>query len=76
MGSLDRVLYQLADGLRIATVALSAYLPRSVPEILRSLGQPEDVAWSNVAPGRTLEADGITPAAPLFPRVDAPTAAA
>ena len=73
---LDRVLYELADGLRIATVALSAYLPRSAPEILRSLGQPGDVSWSNVAPGRTVEADGIAPAAPLFPRVDAPTAAA
>jgi methionyl-tRNA synthetase len=73
---LDRVLYELADGLRIATVALSAYLPRSAPEILQALGQPDDVSWDNVAPGRTVEAAGIAPAAPLFPRVDAPTAAA
>jgi methionyl-tRNA synthetase len=73
---LDRVLYELADGVRIATVALFAYLPKSAPEILRALGQPADVSWDSVAPARTVEADGIEPAAPLFPRVDSPTAAA
>jgi methionyl-tRNA synthetase len=73
---LDRVLYELVDGLRVATVALSAFLPVSAPEILRALGQSDDLSWENVAPGRTVEAEGIAPAAPLFPRVDAPTAAA
>jgi methionyl-tRNA synthetase len=73
---LDRVLYELADGLRIATVALSSFLPKSAPEILRALGQPEELSWESVAPGRTVQADGVEPAAPLFPRVDAPTAAA
>jgi methionyl-tRNA synthetase len=73
---LDRVLYELADGVRIAAVALAAYLPRSAPEILRALGQPGDLSWGNVAPGRTVQAEAIAPAAPLFPRVDAPTAAA
>jgi len=73
---LDRVLYELADGLRIATVALSSFLPKSAPEILRALRQSDDLSWDKVAPGRTLEVEGIEPAAPLFPRVDAPTAAA
>jgi methionyl-tRNA synthetase len=73
---LDRVLYELADGLRVATVALSAFLPRSAPQILRALGQPEDLSWANVEAGRTVSADGIVPAAPLFPRVDAATTAA
>jgi methionyl-tRNA synthetase len=73
---LDRVLFELADGLRIATIALWAYLPRSAPQILRALGQPEDFAWTKVAPGLTVQAEGIAPAAPLFPRGDAPTAAA
>jgi methionyl-tRNA synthetase len=73
---LDRVLYELADGLRIATVALFAYLPKSATEILRALGQPDEVSWARAAPGRTIGADGLEPAAPLFPRVDAPTAAA
>jgi methionyl-tRNA synthetase len=75
-GELDRVLYDLADGLRVAAVALSAYLPRTAPLILQALGQPEDIAWENVEPGRTVSAEGIEPATPLFPRVDAPTAAA
>jgi methionyl-tRNA synthetase len=73
---LDRVLYDLADGLRVATIALSAYLPRTALQILRALRQPEDLAWENVEAGRTVAAEGIEPAAPLFPRVDAPTTAA
>jgi methionyl-tRNA synthetase len=73
---LDRVLYELADGVRICAVALSSYLPQSAPEILRALGQSEDVSWENAAPGRTSAAQGVAPATPLFPRVDAPTAAA
>jgi len=74
---LDRVLYDLADGLRVAAVALSAYLPRTAPLILQALRQSEDLAWKNVEPGHTVPVDGIEPAAPLFPRVDhAPLAAA
>jgi len=73
---LDRVLYDLADGLRVTAIALSAYLPQTVPHILRALGQPEDLAWERVAAGSTVAAEGIEPVAPLFPRVDAPTAAA
>jgi len=75
-GELDRVLYDLADGLRVAAIALSAYLPQTAPRILQALGQPEDLAWKNVEAGRTVTAAGIGPATPLFPRVDAPTAAA
>src|SRR5215210_6964732 len=73
---LDRVLYALADGLRVIAVALYAYLPETAPQILSALGQPDDVDWSLVALGRTSEADGIEPASPLFPRVEAPAAAA
>jgi methionyl-tRNA synthetase len=73
---LDRVLYALADGLRAVTIALHAYLPKTTPEILRALGQPEEFEWSRVAQGATVEAEGIEPAQPLFPRVEAPAAAA
>jgi methionyl-tRNA synthetase len=73
---LNRALYDLADGLRVAAVALSAFLPRTSPQILRALGQSQDLGWENVAYGRTAAAEGLEPAAPLFPRVDAPTAAA
>jgi methionyl-tRNA synthetase len=73
---LDQVLYELADGLRVATIALAAYLPKTAPQILEALRQPADLSWTNVEAGRTAPADGVEPAAPLFPRVDAPTAAA
>ncbi len=70
---LDRVLFDLADGLRIAAVALSAYVPGTAEKILEALGQPLDVAWENVTYGRTAAVSGIEAAAPLFPRIDAPT---
>jgi methionyl-tRNA synthetase len=73
---LDGVLYALADGLRAAAIVLYAYLPKTAPQVLRALGQPEDFAWSGVAHGKAVEADGIEPAQPLFPRVEAPAAAA
>jgi methionyl-tRNA synthetase len=73
---LDGVLYALADGLRAVAVALHAYLPETTPQILRALGQPEDFDWSRLAVGQTVEGEGIEPAPPLFPRIEAPAAAA
>jgi methionyl-tRNA synthetase len=73
---LDRVLYELADGLRAVAVAVSSFLPESAPRILSALGQPDDLAWENVAPGRAVAAEGIQPAEPLFPRVELADAAA
>ncbi len=69
---LDRVLTDLADGLRAAAVALSAYLPEVAPRILAALHQPSSLAWTDVAAGKVVAADGIVPAEPLFPRVDSP----
>jgi methionyl-tRNA synthetase len=73
---LDRVLYDLADGIRAVSVALASYLPETAPAILSALGQDVDLSWDGVAYGRTRTVDGIEPASPLFPRIDAPTAAA
>jgi len=73
---LDRTLYELADGLRTVAVALASYLPETAPRILQSLNQPVDLSWEGVAAGKAVAAEGIEPAAPLFPRVDAPSAAA
>jgi methionyl-tRNA synthetase len=73
---LGRVLHDLADGLRVTAVALAAFVPETSARILAALGQPHEVAWENVAPGRTLAATGIEPSEPLFPRVDAPATAA
>jgi methionyl-tRNA synthetase len=73
---LDETLYTLADGLRVAAVALQPYLPETALRILAALGQSDDTAWDAVAPGRTELSDGIDPAAPLFPRVETETAVA
>ncbi len=73
---LDRALYELADGLRVAAVALAAFLPDTAERILTALGQPLDVAWENAASGRTAPATGIEPSQPLFPRIDEPATAA
>ena len=67
---LDQVLWDLADGLRAAAVALWAYLPETTPQILEALGQPTDTSWDRVAAGRLEPATGIAPAEPLFPRIE------
>jgi methionyl-tRNA synthetase len=72
---LARVLYELADGLRVVATALHAYVPGTSARILEALGQSGDVAWENVAAGRTAAVTGIEPAQPLFPRIE-PVAAA
>jgi methionyl-tRNA synthetase len=73
---LDRVLYDLVDGLRAVAVALAAYLPETTERILVALGQPVVLDWDEVAYGRARPASGVEPAPPLFPRVDEPTLAA
>jgi methionyl-tRNA synthetase len=73
---LARVLYDLADGLRVTAVALAAYVPDTSARILTALGQPHELAWENVAPARMVAASGIAASEPLFPRIDSPAAAA
>ncbi|HEY5294657.1 MAG TPA: hypothetical protein VIJ70_04185, partial [Gaiellaceae bacterium] len=68
---LDQVLYLLADGLRSVAVALSAYLPETAPKILEALGQPTEVDWELVRPGRFVVSGPIAAAPPLFPRLEA-----
>jgi methionyl-tRNA synthetase len=72
---LDRVLYNLVDGLVAVAVALASYLPATAPRILEALGQPDRLDWARIAPGAAEAADGIEAAQPLFPRVELPTAA-
>jgi len=71
---LDEVLYGLVDGLRCVAVALAAFVPRTATAILEALGQPVDIVWENVAPGKTSRVEGIEASEPLFPRLDAPAA--
>jgi len=71
---LDQVLYTLADGLRAVAVALWAYLPETAPKILEALGQPAEVDWELVQPGRFVVSGPIVAATPLFPRLEAAAA--
>ncbi len=66
---LDRVLYDLVDGVRSIAIALYAYLPATSPAILNALGQGADVTWDGVRSGGLVPAR-IEPAPPLFPRVE------
>ena len=71
---LDRVLFDLADGLRVLAIVLAPYLPETTPRILEALGQDATLDWEQVRAGKTRAAEGIAPAEPLFPRVDSPAA--
>jgi methionyl-tRNA synthetase len=74
---LEQTLYDLADGIRVVAVSLASYLPETSPRILEALGaDPTALDWHGVAYGLTPEVRGILPAAPLYPRIDAPTTAA
>jgi methionyl-tRNA synthetase len=73
---LDRVLYDLVDGLRAVAVALASYLPETSARILEALGQPPTIDWAEVAYGRARAVEGLAPAEPLFPRIDEPAPAA
>jgi methionyl-tRNA synthetase len=73
--ALDAVLYDLADGLVAVAVAVSPYLPETAPRILEALGQAGDLSLDRVRPQTAEGAEGIEPAAPLFPRVEEPTPA-
>jgi methionyl-tRNA synthetase len=73
---LDAVLYDLADGLCTVAVALSPYLPETAPRILEALRQSPDLSLDRVRAGTAQAAEGIEPALPLFPRVEAQDAVA
>jgi methionyl-tRNA synthetase len=64
---LDRVLYNLAEGLRVVTVLLHAYIPRSTDELLEALAEPsrEIHAFGSRGGGQAIER-----IEPLFPKLD------
>jgi hypothetical protein len=63
---LDDVLYTLVDGLGRRGRA-RGIPPETSPRILEALGQPDDLAWENVAAGKTVPADGIEASAAALP---------
>jgi len=64
---LDRVLYSLAEGLRVVTLLLHAYVPRSAELLLGALGEPsrEIAAFGSRGGGQRVER-----IAPLFPKLE------
>ena len=64
---LDRVLYDLVDGLRAVAIALAAYLPETAGRILEALGQPASLDWDGVAYGLTPTVAGARGRATALP---------
>ena len=67
---LDQVLYDLAEGIRVVAIALSAYLPETAPKILEALGQPVELGWERIAYGGFDQSATVAAAPPLFPRIE------
>ncbi len=74
-GRVDRVLYTLAEGLRVVSVLLHAFMPVKAEQLLTALGREalglEDARLGSVPGGATVGELGQ-----LFPRVDAEAPAA
>jgi methionyl-tRNA synthetase len=65
---LDAVLYGLAEGLRVTTLLLHAYMPDSTSKLLEAIGESgRELAEFGSRPG----GQRIESLAPLFPKVDA-----
>ncbi len=64
---LDLVLASLAEGLRVVTVALHAYLPDSTTRLLAALGRPE-TAWAAASFAAEGAGGPVTALEPLFPK--------
>jgi methionyl-tRNA synthetase len=70
-GELDEVLYNLAEGLRVVTLLLHAYMPASTATLLDALGEDERaLADFGSRPGGA----AVERIAPLFPKLETPAA--
>jgi methionyl-tRNA synthetase len=71
-GRLSQVLYDLAEGVRVAALLLTPFIPKSATEILRRVGASDstslrDAAWRNEGERR------IQKGPAMWPRLDAST---
>jgi methionyl-tRNA synthetase len=72
---LDQVLYSLAEGLRVVSVLLLAFMPSSAERLLAALGR-EDPALGNARFGAAPGGAATSEPGQLFPRVEASEATA
>src|SRR5918992_142352 len=68
---LDQVLYSLAEGLRVVSVLLHAFMPTSAERLLRALGR-EDLSLDGALFGAAEGGARIGEIGQLFPRVETP----
>src|SRR5688572_9706181 len=68
---LDQVLYSLAEGLRVVSVLLHAFMPTSAERLLRALGR-EDLSLDRARFGAAEGGAQIGELGQLFPRVETP----
>ena len=72
---LDAVLYGLAEGLRVVSVLLHPFLPRSAERLLAALGR-EDRSFETAAFGSLPGGATVGELGQLFPKVEPPAASA
>jgi methionyl-tRNA synthetase len=72
---LDQVLYTLAEGLRVVSVLLHAFMPESAGRLLAALGR-EDLSLDTAALGAAEGGATVGELGQLFPRVEAEAPAA
>jgi methionyl-tRNA synthetase len=73
--ALDQVLYTLAEGLRVVSVLLHAFMPGSAERLLEAIGQPE-LALERAELGAVGGGARVGELGQLFPRVEAEAPAA
>jgi len=66
---LDQVLYTLAEGLRVVSVLLNPWVPKTVERLLEALGQP-DLSLDTAALGTVGGGARLGELGQLFPRVE------
>jgi methionyl-tRNA synthetase len=71
---LDEVLYGLAEGLRVVSVLLHAYMPETTTRLLEALGQ-DDLSLDSARFGARPGGARIAKLPPLFPKVEPAEAA-
>jgi methionyl-tRNA synthetase len=66
---LDRVLYNLAEGLRVVSILVEPFIPGSAARIREQLGVPGAGVWSEIDWGRLAPGTTVSRGPAIFPRI-------